>query len=111
MSSSFRRPAGRLVFGRAALFTLLIALFPAVIPSVASDAGPDAAELRLAIQRLGVTGSALYLAAHPDDENTALLAWRHSGKLVRTAESLAARRWSSPSGNRSIFSPMPNPGR
>jgi len=72
-------------FSRAAFLTLLVSLLTAFLPVLASGAGPDAAELRLAIQRLGVTGSALYLAAHPDDENTALLAWLHSEKLVRTA--------------------------
>lgn len=46
-------------FGRAALLTMLIALLPVAGPALASGDGPDAAELRLAIQRLGVTGSAL----------------------------------------------------
>lgn len=72
-------------FSRAVLLTLLISLLSAVVPAAGDHAGPNAAELRLAIQRLGVTGSALYLAAHPDDENTALLAWLHSERGVRTA--------------------------
>ena len=45
----------------------------------------DAAQLRLALQRLGNVGGALYVAAHPDDENTALLAWSANGRLYRTA--------------------------
>jgi LmbE family N-acetylglucosaminyl deacetylase len=45
----------------------------------------DAARLRLAIERLSVTGSALYIGAHPDDENTAMLAWLANGRKVRTA--------------------------
>lgn len=45
----------------------------------------DAAEIRLALDRLGVTARALYVAAHPDDENTAMLAWLANGRLVRTA--------------------------
>lgn len=45
----------------------------------------DAAQLRLALKRLGVTGGALYVAAHPDDENTAMLSWLASDRLVRTA--------------------------
>lgn len=44
-----------------------------------------AAELQLAIRKLGVTGSALYVAAHPDDENTAMLAWLANERLYRTA--------------------------
>ena len=37
-----------------------------------------------AIDRLGVVGNVLYVAAHPDDENTRLLAWLANEKLVRT---------------------------
>jgi LmbE family N-acetylglucosaminyl deacetylase len=44
----------------------------------------DAAELQLALRRLGVVGGALYVAAHPDDENTAMLSWLASERLVRT---------------------------
>jgi LmbE family N-acetylglucosaminyl deacetylase len=43
----------------------------------------DAAELKLALRKLRVLGSALYVAAHPDDENTALLTWLESERLVR----------------------------
>ena len=45
----------------------------------------DASELKLAIDRLSVLGAVLYVGAHPDDENTALLAYLAKGKLVRTA--------------------------
>ncbi|MGH2567569.1 MAG: PIG-L family deacetylase, partial [Bacteroidota bacterium] len=45
----------------------------------------DAAELQLAMKRLTVVGSALYVAAHPDDENTALLSYLAKGRLVRAA--------------------------
>ena len=34
-----------------------------------------AGEIAAGLKRLGVTGSVLYVAAHPDDENTRLLAW------------------------------------
>lgn len=44
-----------------------------------------AAELQIALRKLGVTGSALYVAAHPDDENTALLSWLANERLYRTA--------------------------
>ncbi|MGH9458407.1 MAG: PIG-L family deacetylase [Thermoanaerobaculia bacterium] len=43
----------------------------------------NAAEIRHALDRLGVVGAALYVAAHPDDENTAMLAWLANGRLVR----------------------------
>jgi LmbE family N-acetylglucosaminyl deacetylase len=45
---------------------------------------PDAAERRIALEKLTVVGSALYVAAHPDDENSALLAWLAKGRKVRT---------------------------
>src|ERR1041384_7164732 len=45
----------------------------------------DAAEIQLALQKLTVLGSALQVAAHPDDENTALNAWLANGRLYRTA--------------------------
>ncbi len=41
-------------------------------------------ELQLALKKLTVLGSALYLAAHPDDENTAVLAYLSRGRLMRT---------------------------
>ncbi|HEY2743326.1 MAG TPA: PIG-L family deacetylase [Polyangia bacterium] len=44
---------------------------------------PSAGELLRAIDRLGVVGNVLYVAAHPDDENTRLLAWLANDKLVR----------------------------
>ena len=43
----------------------------------------NASEIELAIRKLNVVGTALYVAAHPDDENTALLAWLSNEKLVR----------------------------
>jgi LmbE family N-acetylglucosaminyl deacetylase len=41
-------------------------------------------EILLGLKRLNVLGTALYVAAHPDDENTAMLAWLAKEKLVRT---------------------------
>jgi hypothetical protein len=57
-----------------------------VTPSAASDGPPavlDAAALNLALKKLTVVGSVLYVAAHPDDENTAMLTWLENEKLVR----------------------------
>lgn len=45
----------------------------------------DAAELQLALRRLTRVGGALYVAAHPDDENTAMLSYLASERLLRTA--------------------------
>ncbi|MCE5307617.1 MAG: hypothetical protein LLG20_08230, partial [Acidobacteriales bacterium] len=43
------------------------------------------AELRLALDKLQVLGSVLYIGAHPDDENTALMAYFARGRLLRAA--------------------------
>ncbi|TAE10732.1 MAG: PIG-L family deacetylase [Bacteroidetes bacterium] len=43
-----------------------------------------AGELQLALKKLNVVGSVLYLAAHPDDENTALIAYFANERLMRT---------------------------
>jgi len=45
----------------------------------------DAAHLELALRKLNVLGSALYVGAHPDDENSAVIATLAEGRLVRTA--------------------------
>src|SRR5687768_12007630 len=41
-------------------------------------------EILLQLKKLNVLGSVLYIAAHPDDENTRLLAWLANEKLYRT---------------------------
>jgi len=46
---------------------------------------PDAAEIKLALRKLEVLASAMYVAAHPDDENTRLIAWLANGRLADTA--------------------------
>jgi LmbE family N-acetylglucosaminyl deacetylase len=45
----------------------------------------DAAEIQLGLEKLNVLGSVLYVAAHPDDENTAALAYFSKGRKLRTA--------------------------
>jgi LmbE family N-acetylglucosaminyl deacetylase len=63
-----------------ALFVLLL-----VLPMQALAQRPlDAAQLQLALRKLTVVGSALYVAAHPDDENTALLSYWSNDRLYRT---------------------------
>lgn len=44
----------------------------------------NAAEIKQGLEALNVTGSVLYVAAHPDDENTRLLAYLAKEKKVRT---------------------------
>lgn len=60
---------------------LAIALL-AVLVSLGAEAR-TASELQLALRKLNVLGTALYVAAHPDDENTAMLSWFASERLYR----------------------------
>ena len=60
-------------------FLLPLSTFPQRPP-----AQPNAAEILHKMQKLQVLGSVLYIAAHPDDENTRLIAWLANGKKVRT---------------------------
>ena len=67
---------------------LLLSLSSFTISLVAQPQSPrtlNAAELRLAIKKLNVLGSVLFIAAHPDDENTAFLAYMAKGRLMRSA--------------------------
>ncbi|MCJ7439983.1 MAG: PIG-L family deacetylase, partial [Thermoanaerobaculaceae bacterium] len=74
-----RSSKARLAAGATLLGTLwAVALFSQTTPVM------DAAERRIALEKLTVVGSALYIGAHPDDENTALLAWLAKGRKVRT---------------------------
>jgi LmbE family N-acetylglucosaminyl deacetylase len=75
-----RRAARRLLLGP----VLGLALC-AGAPQAAPFRQPDGAELLRRIERLGVVGNVLYVAAHPDDENTRLLAYFGGDRLLRTA--------------------------
>lgn len=46
---------------------------------------PNASTILHEIQKLGVTGSVLYVAAHPDDENTRLIGWLANEKKLETS--------------------------
>lgn len=60
-----------------------IALFPFLSP--AQDMQQlNAAEIKQGLESLNYLGSVLYVAAHPDDENTRLLAYLAKEKKVRT---------------------------
>ncbi|MFQ5602188.1 MAG: PIG-L family deacetylase [bacterium] len=45
----------------------------------------NSAEIQLALKKLTILGSVLYIGAHPDDENQALLSYFSKGKKYRTA--------------------------
>ena len=56
-----------------------------VVPAALLAQKPlDAAQIQLALKKLTVVGSVLYVAAHPDDENTALIAYLGNERLYRT---------------------------
>src|SRR5436190_1707049 len=61
--------------------TLLCTVQPmAATPPLFPDA-MDASEIQLRLQKLNVLGRVLYLAAHPDDENTTLMSYWSNGPL------------------------------
>jgi len=63
---------------------LAVLIGACLTPAFAQRELSGSAEARLALDRLNVTGSVLMIAAHPDDENTALLAYLARGRKVRT---------------------------
>jgi LmbE family N-acetylglucosaminyl deacetylase len=65
---------------RAILLFLLLALSVHAQPNLSG-----AARLRVEIEKLNHLGKVLYIAAHPDDENTAFLAFAARGWQYRTA--------------------------
>jgi len=69
-------------FPRLASFALAALVLPGVQAQVPVR---DAAELQKQLDRLQTLGSVLYVAAHPDDENTAVLAALSKGRNLRTA--------------------------
>ena len=44
----------------------------------------NSSELKLALEKLNVLGSVLYIAAHPDDDNTSILSYFSTAKHLRT---------------------------
>src|SRR5882762_5833332 len=74
-------------------FTLLLAaaLLCTFAPAQAQRDLYGAAEIELQLEKLNVLASVLMIAAHPDDENTALLAYFARGRKTRTAYLSATR--------------------
>lgn len=84
------RPGLMEAFRRKALLPILLLL--GMLPSLKAQpvypygypAQDGSAELLEDLRRLRVFGSALYLAAHPDDENTRMIAWLDGERKLRT---------------------------
>src|SRR5262245_18041098 len=72
------------------LATLLV-LLRAILPAAEISEDRGAVGLSQVLSRLDVIGSVLHTGAHPDDENSALLAWLARGQAVRTAYLSATR--------------------
>ncbi|WP_299986987.1 PIG-L family deacetylase [uncultured Pontibacter sp.] len=66
------------------LFFVLFSLLSAGALKAQSPAKPHAAELLQDIKKLNVLGTVLYVAAHPDDENTRFIAYLSNEKLYNT---------------------------
>jgi LmbE family N-acetylglucosaminyl deacetylase len=64
--------------------TSFLFLFICVTTQAQPPQSPGSAEIYLNLRKLNVLGSVLYIAAHPDDENTRLLAYLSKEKLYRT---------------------------
>lgn len=64
---------------------ITIALFSALTVFGQRPNKPNASEIYEAVQKLNVLGSVLYLAAHPDDENTRLISYMSNHVKARTA--------------------------
>lgn len=62
------------------LFTILLGLNLHAQSHIYSSS-----HIQLELNKLSFLGNALYLAAHPDDENTRLITWLDNEKLARTA--------------------------
>jgi LmbE family N-acetylglucosaminyl deacetylase len=65
-------------------FTLFIAILCSISGGAQTPKTYTSSEILLQLKKLNVLGSVLYIAAHPDDENTRLLAYLANEKLYRT---------------------------
>jgi LmbE family N-acetylglucosaminyl deacetylase len=61
-----------------------VALLVVAISTRAQTASMSSSQILQGIQKLNVVGSVLYIAAHPDDENTRLLGYLANHKKVKT---------------------------
>ena len=64
---------------------VLISLFFIQLNTFSQPQNLNNGEIFLGLQRLAVVGNVMYIAAHPDDENTLLITWLSKEKKVRTA--------------------------
>lgn len=68
---------------RSTLFLLFILCFSVKLQAQA-PVKLNSAEIYLKIEKLNFLGSVLYIAAHPDDENTRLISYMANAQKART---------------------------
>ncbi len=66
-------------------FTFLFIVLSSLSIQAQKPVQPGAADILLKLKKLNFLGSALYVAAHPDDENTRMIAYLANERLARTA--------------------------
>src|SRR3954471_17822407 len=71
--------------------TVTLTVLKTAVPGAEIPEDRGAMGLSQALKRLDVVASVLHTGAHPDDENSALLAWLSRGQGVRTAYLAATR--------------------
>jgi LmbE family N-acetylglucosaminyl deacetylase len=67
---------------RYSLYILSFLIIPFLSPAQAQQ--PNAGEIKLKLKKLNFLGSVLYMAAHPDDENTRIITYLAKGRLATT---------------------------
>ena len=73
------------LFRRSVLSTVFLIISLLQISNAQPVQLKNSSEIKLALEKLDVLGSVLYLGAHPDDENTNVIAYMSKGKKYRTA--------------------------
>ncbi len=66
-------------------FVFLIVVLTLCFASRAQNHQPSASEIKLKLKKLNFLGSVLYVAAHPDDENTRAITFLANDRLAATA--------------------------
>ncbi|MEI6816970.1 MAG: PIG-L family deacetylase [Bacteroidota bacterium] len=67
------------------LFQLSFGVFAQTNSNGTNQKAWNASDIKLALKKLNTVGSVLYIAAHPDDENTRLLGYLSNERCLRTA--------------------------
>ena len=70
---------------RKTILSTILALLTFTILQAQKPATPSSSEIFESIQKLNFLGSVLYIAAHPDDENTRLISYMANHEKARTA--------------------------